>query len=108
PGSRKVDKYRVATGSGPIQSLLGGRLPYERGALRVIEWDRQRDRGDHYGGDRTRPARRPSGKTPTGDGQHQEAAEQESHAVGALPPIFAAWREVAIDIRQPDHGRKED
>src|SRR5580698_6395350 len=104
PGGGKVDENRMTFGAGLIEGLLRVWGPGESRVFGLVERDRQADRCDENGSDGAGPARRPFAQNPSGDGEHQEAAEEKSGPVDAL----AACEERAVDVDEPDDGGEED
>src|ERR1700733_13026334 len=108
PGGGEVDEDGMAGGAGLIESLLRVGGPDEGGVFALIEGDGQGERGDEDCRDGAGPAGRPFAENPAGDGECQEAAEQEGYTVDALSASRAACEERAVDVREPDYCREED
>ena len=108
PGGGEVDEDGMAGGAGLVEGLLGVGRPDEGGVFGLVERDGEADGGDEDCGDGAGPAGGPFAEDPAGDGEHQEAAEEESDAVDALAAAGAACEERAVDVDEPDDGREED
>ena len=89
PGGGEVDEDGMAGGSGLVERLLRVGGPDEVGVFGLVERDGEADGGDENCGDGAGPARGPFAENPSGDGEHEEAAEQEGDAVDAL---VCRWR----------------
>ena len=98
----------MAGGAGLVEGLLGVGRPDEGGVFGLVERDGEAEGGDEDRGDGAGPAGGPFAEHPTGDGEGQEAAEEEGDAVDALAAACSACEERAVDVGEPDDGGEED
>src|SRR5438067_11908491 len=90
------------------EGLLGVGRPDEGVVFGLIERDREAEGGDENCGDGAGPARGPFAEDPAGDGEHEEAGEEEGDAIDALIAACAAGKKGAVDVDEPDDGGEED
>ena len=93
PGGGEVDEDGMAGGAGLVEGLLGVGGPDEGGVFGLVERDGEGEGGDEDRGDGAGPAGGPFAEHPTGDGEGQEAAEEEGYSVDALAAACAACEE---------------
>ena len=82
--------------------------PDEVRVLGLVERDSKADGDEDNGRDRARPLGGPFAEDPSGDGEDEEAAEQEREAVDSVAGIRrSAGVEAAVDVGEPDGGSEE-